>query len=119
MNQGLHLLLDARATWYLADRHAVVAWLEKAAALTGMTVLGIQSHLLPTPLDSGPGVTAVAVIAESHLACHTWPEHGIITFDMYSCRAFDPEIIIGAFKANFRVTEFLTRQVIPRYGIGN
>ena len=32
------------------------------------------------------GVSGVAVIAESHLAIHTWPEHGYVAADVFTCR---------------------------------
>jgi S-adenosylmethionine decarboxylase len=35
----------------------------------------------------GPGgVTGLYLLAESHLACHTYPEHGLVTFNLYCCR---------------------------------
>ncbi len=32
------------------------------------------------------GVTGMVMLTESHLACHTYPEHGIATFNLYCCR---------------------------------
>lgn len=32
------------------------------------------------------GVTAMVALTESHLACHTYPEHRIATFNLYCCR---------------------------------
>lgn len=32
------------------------------------------------------GVTGFVMLAESHLACHTYPEHGVITLNLYCCR---------------------------------
>lgn len=32
------------------------------------------------------GVTGLVALTESHLACHTYPEHGIATFNLYCCR---------------------------------
>jgi S-adenosylmethionine decarboxylase len=32
------------------------------------------------------GVTGMAALTESHLACHTYPEHNIATFNLYCCR---------------------------------
>ncbi|HEY0429451.1 MAG TPA: S-adenosylmethionine decarboxylase [Pyrinomonadaceae bacterium] len=32
------------------------------------------------------GVTALVMLTESHLACHTYPEHKIATFNLYCCR---------------------------------
>lgn len=33
------------------------------------------------------GITALYLLTESHLACHTYPEHGVATFNLYCCRA--------------------------------
>ena len=32
------------------------------------------------------GVTGMVALTESHLACHTYPEYGIATFNLYCCR---------------------------------
>lgn len=32
------------------------------------------------------GVTGVYLLTESHLACHTYPENGVATFNLYCCR---------------------------------
>lgn len=32
------------------------------------------------------GVTGIALLTESHLTCHTYPEFGIATFNLYCCR---------------------------------
>ena len=41
-----------------------------------------QWHKFPEP----GGVTGLVMLTESHLACHTYPEHGIATFNLYCCR---------------------------------
>lgn len=39
-------------------------------------------HQFPWP----GGVTGLYLLSESHLACHTWPEHGVATFNLFCCR---------------------------------
>lgn len=39
-------------------------------------------HVFPGP----GGITGFVMLTESHLACHTYPEHGIATFNLYCCR---------------------------------
>src|SRR5438105_1740083 len=39
-------------------------------------------HLFPPP----GGITGFVILTESHLACHTYPEHGVITINLYCCR---------------------------------
>lgn len=49
----------------------------------GLQVVGgPQWHQFPGP----GGVTGLYLLAESHLACHTWPEHGVATFNLFCCR---------------------------------
>src|SRR5438128_1774076 len=40
-------------------------------------------HRFPPP----GGVTGFALLSESHLACHTYPEYGLATINLYCCRA--------------------------------
>ena len=42
-------------------------------------------HQFPGPA----GVTALYLLSESHLACHTYPEHALATFNLYCCRERD------------------------------
>ena len=41
-----------------------------------------QWHQFPFP----GGVTGLYLLTESHLACHTYPEHHLATFNLYCCR---------------------------------
>ena len=57
-----------------------------AAEAMGATVVGVHSHRFQ-PV----GVSIVLVLAESHLALHTWPEQSAASLDVFVCsRAIDP-----------------------------
>jgi S-adenosylmethionine decarboxylase proenzyme len=47
---------------------------------SGMTIVGDSFHQF-----APAGVTGTVLLAESHLAIHTWPEHGFVTVDVYVC----------------------------------
>ena len=51
------------------------------------TVEAIDGHLLDVRVVEFPvhGVTGVAIIAESHVAVHTWPEYGYAAVDIFTC----------------------------------
>ena len=79
-------------------------WLVDAAgcrpgALTSVATLRLLFERITAELDLHPaheprfhvfpppgGVTGFVILSESHLACHTYPEHGIITLNLYCCR---------------------------------
>lgn len=51
-----------------------------AAKMAGATVVQTCFHKF-----SPHGLSGVVVIAESHLAVHTWPEHNAMCLDLFSC----------------------------------
>ena len=48
--------------------------------------LQVTGHTLWKSFPPPGGVTGLALLKESHLACHTYPEFGIATFNLYCCR---------------------------------
>ena len=55
----------------------------RAVEELGLSVVGLPLwHKFPGP----GGVTGLAMLTESHLACHTYPELGVATFNLYCCR---------------------------------
>ena len=52
-----------------------------AVAAAGLTAVAELFH----PFPAAGGITGVVLLAESHLAVHTWPEHAGATLDVYVC----------------------------------
>lgn len=83
---GTEWLVDARGCdpHALADVERVRAVFERVVAELSLHVVGEALwHKFPEP----GGLTGLALLSESHLACHTFPEFGIATFNLYCCRA--------------------------------
>ncbi len=60
------------------------------------------------------GVSGVIVIAESHVAIHTWPEHGFAAVDIFSCSsALDQQKIENAILRGLRASH-VTRRAFHR-----
>ena len=60
------------------------------------------------------GVSGVVVIAESHVAIHTWPEHGYAAVDVFSCSANLDHGQIGRLIAEAVASKRQTIQTVPR-----
>ena len=90
--QGLHLTADLRGCAStrpaMVELEALRAICLRAVDACGLHAVGELFHrYVPSPdAKEGPsGVTGVVLLAESHLAVHTWPELGAATIDVYVC----------------------------------
>jgi S-adenosylmethionine decarboxylase len=88
---GLHLTADlhgcAPARAEMTEPDALRTRCLAAVHDSGLTPVGELFHrFAPAPGSAGPaGITGVVLLAESHLAVHTWPELGAVTLDVYVC----------------------------------
>ncbi len=85
--RGRHLVVDywdCDAT-LLNDEAKLTRLLTEAADAAGATVLSTNSHSF-----EDQGVTAVAILAESHISIHTWPGSRYAGVDIYTCGTCDP-----------------------------
>jgi S-adenosylmethionine decarboxylase len=85
MMTGVEWLIDAAGcqTAKLADVPAMRAVCEEVIADMQLSVIGAPAwHQFPAP----GGVTGLYLLSESHLTCHTFPELGAATFNLYCCR---------------------------------
>jgi len=67
----------------MRDGAALAALCERLALDAGLSVVGRQFHAFAPQGDAG--VTGVLLLAESHLAVHTWPELRAATLDVFVC----------------------------------
>ena len=83
---GTEWLVDARGCRVEALRDVAVLRMIFARVIDDLNlqVVGeMRWHKFPPP----GGVTGFALLSESHLACHTYPEHGLATINLYCCRS--------------------------------
>jgi len=86
--QGLHLTADLRGVDptlpLMRDAEALAALCRDAVLQSGLAGVAELFHRFGAA-DEQSGITGVVLLAESHLAIHTWPELGGVTLDVYVC----------------------------------
>jgi S-adenosylmethionine decarboxylase len=86
--KGLHILAEFHACACGAEAMRDVAAVRRlclaACEAAGLSVVGQVFHGFGTPAAPA-GATGAVVLAESHLAVHTWPELDAVTLDLYVC----------------------------------
>lgn len=91
--QGLHLTADlydcACDTSVMIDADTLSALCRTHTVDVGLTLVGEKWHTFPEYQGEPGGVTGMLLLAESHLAIHTWPERNGVTLDVYVCNFED------------------------------
>ena len=116
MTLGTEWLIDASGCdqTALADLDRLRAVFERVISDLDLNVLGeIAWH----QFDHPGGISGLALLSESHLSCHTYPEFRAATFNLYCCRertSWSWETILkemlGASEVNVRVFERMIRE---------
>ena len=110
-HQSKHLLLELYKCEYekLNDESFLRCALNKASKLAKATVLNLISNKFEPQ-----GVTAIALLAESHISVHTWPESNYSAVDIFTCgQNMQPELasqyLIKALKAEEHFLRIIER----------
>lgn len=107
---GLHLIGDLYGcrgdAALMTDAARLGAFCKQAVADAGLTTVGSLFH----SFGEGEGVTGAVVLAESHLALHTWPEDDYVTLDVYVCsyscdNSAKAEALFAALQQAFQPTD--------------
>ena len=110
---SVHLIADFLAPQNIIDDpEEIERILFEAAKVANNTPLKVAIHKFPVQ-----GVTGVILLAESHIAIHTWPEHDYISIDIFTCgKKTKPHRALEYLKATFAPRETKVREVIRGSG---
>jgi S-adenosylmethionine decarboxylase len=90
----------------VSDITALTASATAAVQAGGGTVLDSSHVIFPNG-----AVTLVLILAESHLAIHTWPEENLIAVDLFSCGTIAAERVAGELIRALRLTDPQVRRM--------
>jgi S-adenosylmethionine decarboxylase len=94
---GVHLIVDLYEAEHLDDIDHIEATLRHCVEAARATLLHIHLHHFQPS-----GVSGVAVLAESHISIHTWPEAGYAALDVFMCGSANPDACVPVLREAFR-----------------
>jgi S-adenosylmethionine decarboxylase len=109
---GTHLIIEVVRGRGLDDEARIERAFRDCVDACGATLLHIHTHKF-TP----QGVSGVAVLAESHISVHTWPEIGYGAFDVFMCGDANPWKSVEILRAAFSAEEMRVRELLRGDGI--
>lgn len=98
---GKHLIIDLLGAKHLTDDARVRQAMHDCVKACGATLLHIHTHVF----SPNGGISGVAVLAESHISTHTWPERNYAAFDVFMCGDARPEKAVAILKAAFEADD--------------
>ena len=119
---GLHILAEfhacAGARCLLTNADALAALCRDVCRVAGLSPVAEAFHQFQKPGKEGgaAGATGAIVLAESHLAIHTWPELDGVTLDLYVCN-FSQDNRAAAEQAFVALREAFVPQRVERRDI--
>jgi|TARA_B110000196_G_C21149600_1_gene668716 S-adenosylmethionine decarboxylase len=99
---GKHLIIEFRGASNLTDHTVAKDVFKRAIEAANATLLNINLHSFKTEDMQEAGFTGVAILAESHMSIHTWPEHNYAALDIFMCGDADPLLAIPTLKEHFK-----------------
>jgi len=94
---GVHLILDLWGAKHLDNLERMERALRDCVKRADATLLHIHLH----HFKPNGGISGVALLAESHISVHTWPERNFAAFDIFMCGDSRPEEAISVLKQAF------------------
>lgn len=109
---GAHLIVDLYGASRLDELAFIDSTLRQCVQVAGATLLHIHLH----PFDPNGGVSGVAVLAESHISIHSWPEAGYAALDIFMCGKTRPERCVDVLLDAFSPQRVVVKEILRGLG---
>ena len=105
---GTHLIVDVLNGTRLDDIDHIEQTFRRCVEVAGATLLHIHLHHF-TP---NGGVSGVAVLSESHISIHSWPEYGYAALDIFMCGHAKPHLAIEVVRQAFEPEDIVVKELL-------
>src|ERR671935_2404439 len=105
---GRHIILEMWGCHNLDSVGTAEQALREMVTALDVTLLDLKVYPF-----SPVGVTGMAIVSESHLVIHTWPEYGYAAVDLFTCGARrDPEAAVAVLRKHFQPERIQVMEMI-------
>lgn len=105
---GTHLLIDLWGASRLDESSFIEQTLRSCVTACNATLMHIHLH----EFSGSGGISGVAVLAESHISVHTWPERDYAAFDVFMCGDTDPLKVIDVLNDAFNPISTTVKEIL-------
>ena len=105
---GTHHIIDMWGPRRISDAEYIEMVLKESTKAAKATLLHVHTH----KFSVNGGVSGVAVLAESHISVHTWPELNFAAFDIFTCGNTDPRAAVENMTLAFAPERIEVREIL-------
>jgi S-adenosylmethionine decarboxylase len=105
---GAHLIIDLYDAERLDEIDHIETALRDCVTASGATLLHVHLH----HFEPNGGVSGVAVLAESHISIHTWPERGYAALDAFMCGDAEPTACVPILREAFKPKRIAVSEIL-------
>jgi S-adenosylmethionine decarboxylase len=109
---GVHLIVDLYGAQRLDDLDHIEATLRRCVDAAGATLLHIHLH----HFEPNGGISGVAVLAESHISFHSWPEAHYAALDVFMCGKANPDKCVPVLRKAFSPKRIAVSELLRGQG---
>ena len=109
--KSTHLIIEVYGAKHLDDIKYIENVLKKCVSVANATLLNIKLHKFQPK-----GVSGVAILAESHISIHTWPEHEYAAIDIFMCGKTKPEKCVDVLNKAFECEKIEVNKLLRGKG---
>ncbi|WP_425290237.1 adenosylmethionine decarboxylase [Arsenicitalea aurantiaca] len=109
---GSHLIIDLYDAERLDDLDHIEQTMVRCVEEAGATLLHIHLH----PFEPNGGISGVAVLAESHISIHSWPERGYAALDVFMCGDAEPQRCVEVLRKAFSPARIAVQELLRGKG---
>jgi S-adenosylmethionine decarboxylase len=109
---GAHLIIDLYDAERLDDIDHIEETLRRCVAAANATLLHIHLH----HFEPNGGVSGVAVLAESHISIHSWPEASYAALDVFMCGDANPDACVPVLREAFKPKRVAVSELLRGQG---
>ena len=102
---GEHITIDIIGTTKEYEASLFEKVIHDIAKAANVTILNISKYKFEPQ-----GFTILALLAESHISFHTFPEKGIISFDLFTCAKISPSVALDIIKKEFEHERIIKKE---------
>ena len=109
---GTHIIIDLHEAVGIDNLPLMEQTLRECVVKAGATLLHIHLH----HFQPNGGISGVAVLAESHISVHSWPEAGFAAFDVFMCGESRPELCVDVLRNAFSPKRVVVSEMLRGKG---